>query len=256
MGGARGHGEDDYEVGDESGHHGPQRPLGNGLARVLQVPGHGRAGEDTGRGGEQDAKEVAERREAPERRLVRVRQEVVQEGLQAYAGELYPEILVVEGLLEDGRHRDTYDGEREDDNQGVARLGEDAASRQAKRRAGEEGGGLQGVAMPVALGERGADVQTNTVDQTHDVEGRVQDLGEVEQDADRAAELGAQGPRDEVVSAAALDLAIRGDGGQRQSGDEVDEIGGYEQAYGGQNRDGRRGEKRCADLPSIPSKPI
>ena len=69
------------------------------------------------------------------------------------------------------------------------------------------------------------DIEAYAIYQADDVESRVEYLGEIEEDADGAAELGTQGAGDEIVGAAALDLAIGGDGGEGQCGEKVDKVG-------------------------------
>ena len=64
-------------------------------------------------------------------------------------------------------------------------------------------------------------MEPNTIHETHDIHGRVQHLGQEEQETYRAAELRPKGSRDEIVSPAAFDLAVGRDGREAQGGQEI-----------------------------------
>lgn len=164
---------------------------------------------------EQNAKEISKRGQAVVFAGARARQKVGGQGVKAEASKDDTSVVVLEGRLEDGRHGDADDGQRQDDKQCVGGLGEGGRAEQAETGANQESGRLQAVTGPVSLGKAGADVEADAVDETDDIHGGVERLGEEEQDANGTAKLGTKGPRDEVVRAAAFDLAIGGNGRQR-----------------------------------------
>lgn len=51
-------------------------------------------------------------------------------------------------------------------------------------------------------------VEFDTIDQSNDVEGSVQNLSEVKEDANRASELRAEGSRDEIICTSSFDFSI------------------------------------------------
>lgn len=72
--------------------------------------------------------------------------------------------------------------------------------------------------------ERLLEVQFQDCYQTHDVQRRVENLGEVEQQPDRTTKLRAQGPRNQVVSSARLYLPIGADSRETECCNYVDQV--------------------------------
>lgn len=84
--------------------------------------------------------------------------------------------------------------------------------------------------MPVTLRELGSNIEANAVDETDNVHGGIEGLGEVKQDANGAAKLGAEGPGYQVIGAAAFHLAVGSNGGQGEGSEQVDGVGKRQEA--------------------------
>ena len=90
------------------------------------------------------------------------------------------------------RDRNAESRDNEHDKQAVARPGEYCTSRKTQCGTDHKSARLHGIAVPEAMGHQSGEIELEAVDETHDIERRVHHLREVEEHANRAAELGSE----------------------------------------------------------------
>lgn len=137
-----------------------------------------------------------------------MRIQVRTQGMEAETGEVDAGDRVPKWSSRDHRNWYAESCDDQDDNKAIARLGEDCVPRKTQYSTYDEGTCFHGIAFPEAMRNQCRKVELKTIDQTYDIKRRVQHLGKIKKDANRATEFRAERSRDQVVGTAALDLTI------------------------------------------------
>ncbi|KAI3484901.1 hypothetical protein L1887_51955 [Cichorium endivia] len=209
--------------------------LWDALAGFAQVARHGGACEDAGDGGEEDAEDGLPvfglgAGGGPCGACGEVREEVASERLPRPTGVVGAAVVVDEGLYGEGGDGKADDGDRQDEGEGESGACKELGADEAYDGAEEEDDGAIEEVVPGTLGEKAgiasalAEGVCERLYETEHVHGGVEGLACEEDEADGAAELGAEGAGDEIVCASAADLSVGADGVEAHGGERVDGI--------------------------------